>query len=133
MYGDYECELLFCDTNKISDNNIEFIKKYSDNQEELLKDSKIKSLISDTKSSTDKIRDCEYMASDVLPKDNDYSVNYVTFEEDYSDKKMISDQDQDFNINMYYILSSIALGIVPIGLGALVVKEEKDKKMTKTI
>lgn len=133
VYGDYECELLFCDTNKISDNNIEFIKKYSDNQEELLKDSKIKSLISDTKSSTDKIRDCEYMTSDVLPKDNDYSVNYVTFEEDYSDKKMISDQDQDFNINMYYILSSIALGIVPIGLGALVVKEEKDKKMTKTI
>ena len=127
--NNYVSEVTFYDTDSLSNKNIEFIKDNADNQKKLLKNSGVKSIINST--TTDNIIDCTYLQTDVKPLENEYQINYVTFENDYSDTKLISDYDQDIKLNTMYIASCLTSALVPSLLAYTVLNKNKGKKLTK--
>ena len=129
--GKYECEVLFCNPKRIPQSDIDLIKQYSDNQEELLKEDSIQSLIIDTTSLSEKVVDCEYLTTEELPENNDYDVNYVTFDQDYSSKKMVNSSDMDRKVNTLYLFTASLLAVVPMGIAYSINKRDKKLELKK--
>ena len=125
--GCYKSKVLLVDTEEISNDTIEFIKENVSNQNKLLNTKSISDLIENSQKDKISISDCTYVETESIPKFNNYEVNYITFDADYDDKKMISDTSKDAVINLTYLSSSLSLMAFPFLLGYALDKKEKSK------
>lgn len=119
-----------------SDEEISFILNNVENQEILLDQEYIQSLIEKAKNPSNKFKFLRYEIINEIPKDNDYEISYTVYDEDLNDVKMYSSKVNDTLLTILYTLISsgeIFVGISYFNLleDAQDNKQEKKKKLTK--